>query len=726
MHSTSVGSRTTPITGVGNGFNSLFQSAMPSQLQINGLEPVAAKQNMDVYVCTSTADLYQNLGITAAIAAGTTFGSFKTRIELVNEIQSSFRSVTILVVYHRITGGNSLTNAGFIRTPTDALSLYRQGGDSYVSSVSTGGFYIAALSYATYDETTFQNVKAQADADFSGWKGTLNAEFAANITNLANNTHTTSTFHQRGEGFTSPLPDRNTFMSFMNGFGSPDFQLDLPAVLDFSLQPYTNMEGCPAGFRVIDGYIDSWTGRNSIHPGASLTAIAETVLASEQLLNGVQTMYDFYGCLAAEPKLATAKAQYTKILSDLDAWLKEVDEDPTKPGIAVPTISPDDLKYPIAQYSLLSGPVGPGGGGDTFADIQLSMIGRLVRPSRVAVHSGDSVDKIDFTYSMVLGDDSDSWYVSRGGGGGDWYAAIDFGPGEVILRAGPLWWGGDGLVKSVDFVTTTQTVQLGRQGSAPYNCVWDKTDTTCLVGFAGRAGRYFDALGVQYVQFQPCKWATPPTTQGLKARSTKPAPISGLRDPGALDRDGTPVDLVISPDRLLKAFLTTNAGKVLVLYGEKGGWENWLQCELAYDLRNNFSRPGYLDREKSDVYANAPAQRCDLFLTERPVGNFTPETIVIELKAAGVRRSPTDLFNGVRDDIAKMFSPNPRINKFNPRWGRVQAFAFGAFVANDPDTVFGAYNGWGGNSTKPTLVKIGNTVDHLQLALVMWNYKNYT
>ena len=122
---------------------------MPGQLQLNNLEPVSAEQNMSVYVCTSTAELYQNLGITAAMAAGTSFGTFKTKLQFVNEIQSTSTSVTILVLYTRITGGDSLQAVEFTQVPTDALSLYRQGRDSYVSSVSTGGYYVAALNFET-------------------------------------------------------------------------------------------------------------------------------------------------------------------------------------------------------------------------------------------------------------------------------------------------------------------------------------------------------------------------------------------------------------------------------------------------------------------------------------------------------------------------------------------------------------------------------------------------
>jgi hypothetical protein len=706
---------------------------MPGQLQLNNLEPVSAEQNMSVYVCTSTAELYQNLGITAAMAAGTAFGTFKTRLEFANEIQSTSTSVTILVLYTRITGGDSLQAVEFTQAPTDALSLYRQGGDSYVSSVSTGGYYVAALNFETYDETTFKNVKTQADADFSGWKGSLSAEFASNITEITKQTQTTSTFHQRGEGFTAPMPDRDTFLAFVNGFGSPAFELDRPAVLDFSVQSYTSVAGCPAGFRVIDDYIDSWDGSSDITPGTRLANIAEKVLAAEKLLNNVQTLYDFYGCLAAEPKLATAQGQYTKILSDIDAWRKAVDEDPTKPGIAVPAISDADLNYPIAQYSLLTGRIGPGGeGGLHFHDIELAMIGRLVTSTQVAVLSRDFVKKIDVTYSMARGDKNNSWTVSHGKGDDNPNAHIEFGPGETINQAGPLWWGDLLMVEAVNFGTTSQNVQLGREGSANGNAFWTKTNTTCLVGFIGSVGLDLrrpipgvQALGIQYVQFLPCKWEAPPITPNFKARSTKPSPNDSFRDPGDLQIGGTPVDLVISPERLLKDFLVRDHLKIFELYNENGGWENWLQCELTYHMRTTDRRRG-LEREQDDVYANARLQRCDVFLTQRPIANVEPETVVIELKAAGVRRTPTDLFNGVRDDIAKMYSADPRINKFSARWGRVRAYALGAFVDVDPQTAFDGYNGWTGVSPKPSLDLIGNPVDGKRLALVSWNYKNYT
>ena len=78
------------------------------------------------------------------------------------------------------------------------------------------------------------------------------------------------------------------------------------------------------------------------------------------------------------------------------------------------------------------------------------------------------------------------------------------------------------------------------------------------------------------------------------------------------------------------------------------------------------------------------------------------------------------------DDIAKMYSADPRINKFSVRWGRVRAYAFGAFVNDDLQVAFDGYNGWTGASTKPSLDLIGDPVDDKRLALVGWNYKNYT
>jgi hypothetical protein len=703
---------------------------------LNNLEPVSAEQNMSVYVCTSRAELYQNLGITAAMAVGTAFGTFKTKLEFVNEIQSTSTSVTILISYTRITGGDSIQAVEFTQAPTDALSLYRQGGDSYVSSVSTGGYYIAALHYETYDEKTFKDVKAQADADFSGWKGSLNAEFASNITEITKNTQTTSTFHQRGEGFTAPMPDSNTFMSFVNGFGLPTFEMDRPAVLDFSTQTYTSVAGCPAGFGVIDGYADSWDGSSDINPGTRLANVVQKVLAAEILLNSVQTMYDFYGCLAAEPKFKTAQGQYTKILSDIDAWRKTVDKDPTKPGIAVPAISDADLNHPIAQYSLVNGPIGPvTTAGQPFNDIELAMIGRLVAPTRVAVFSGDRVDKIDFTYSMVLGDNNNSWSVSHSTAGDTPTSHIEFGPGETINQAGSLWWDGDFMVKAVNFGTTFQNVQLGRDGSPNKNALWNKTDTTCLVGFTGWVGMDLanlmlfttgiQSLGIQYVQFFPCRWETHPITRSLKVLSTKPSPTNDFRDPGDLQLGGTPVDLVINPERLFLSFLEQNREKIVELYNEKGGWENWLQCELALYLRNNGFRRGALRREEDDVYAGSSDQRCDLLLTQR-LADVEPETIVIELKAAGVHRTATNLFNGVRDDIAKMYSADPRTNKFHPRWGRVRAYALAALVDDNPLAAFDGYNGWTGILTTPHRDIIGAPVGTKKLAGLTWNYKNYT
>ena len=72
-------------------------------------------------------------------------------------------------------------------------------------------------------------------------------------------------------------------------------------------------------------------------------------------------------------------------------------------------------------------------------------------------------------------------------------------------------------------------------------------------------------------------------------------------------------------------------------------------------MRNNGFLRRALKREHDRDYEGLLLQRCDVLLTHR-ITDVNPETIVIELKAAGVRRTPKQLFNGVRSDIAKIYS----------------------------------------------------------------------
>jgi len=708
-----------PVTGVGNGYKSLFQSAMPTQILISGSDPVPAKTTFELSVCATTSDMYRALGISADVAASTSFGSFQARVDFVNQVEISAKSVTILVVAEKIDGGESMRTAEFTTPPGKALDLYRHGGDSYVSSISTGGSYIAAFNYATYDETTYQKVEAQANLEFSGWSGGLNAKFLLDIENLGKSTNTTSKFHQMAIGFTAALPTTmDQFVIFVDAFGGLD--MDRPAVLDFSTQSYLTLDGCPEDFATINDYMDDWDGAGDIDPRPRLANIVVEVLANEKTIKELIELYDFYGCLAIDPRLSAAPSKCQKILGDIAGWRKTVDRDPTKVGITIPTISPEDLEYPVANYALATSSGGPGQGGQYFADIGLEMIGRHVSLKKLTVRSGDSVDSIHMDYAMALGDNNDNWSIAHGGDGGNDAGSISFGPGDTATLVNPRWWNGDQLVKAITISTPTQSVTLGRQDNPPIGAPWNRVPGTCLVGFAGYAWDYLNRLQAQYVQFLPCDWKSSFTTN---AQSTPLLPHARHRRHGFRHHGRKrPVEVTIDAIRFVRMLLEANFIKVIDIFKQKGGWEGWLQVELANYISSTY-RTVTMERERS-VFPNYPRKMADLTITKLGLEDVQPDSYVIELKTEGEYRNEKDplyVFDGVKDDIEKIAS-----GQLDKKLRDTTAYAIGVLITNKTAAYFDNYV-WDAAYEKPVMHKYGPEVDgKYQLRLVEWKWSNFS
>lgn len=71
-------------------------------------------------------------------------------------------------------------------------------------------------------------------------------------------------------------------------------------------------------------------------------------------------------------------------------------------------------------------------------------------------------------------------------------------------------------------------------------------------------------------------------------------------------------------------------------YLQKGGWEGWLQVELANLLNLQYGQTTNIQRESTEPYTGS--QRADLLVTCLPDGDMTPlpPPLAIELKAESI------------------------------------------------------------------------------------------
>ncbi|KAK4887973.1 hypothetical protein LTR49_028900, partial [Elasticomyces elasticus] len=212
--------------------------------------------------------------------------------------------------------------------------------------------------------------------------------------------------------------------------------------------------------------------------------------------------------------------------------------------------------------------------------------------------------------------------------------------------------------------TTTQNVNLGRKGNPNAFASWSvDIGFTCLVGFTGFSDSYLNSLKVQYVQFKSCVWKRPTHSQvGSGVRTL--IPIHTLKgsehhhqhDDHHHDLGKTLLQKDIPDDpeetveimRVVESFLVANFSKIVELQKQKGGWGNWLQCELTFCLRTAKGYGSMVVLREFQAWEGSK-QRADIVIYN--VKETKP--IVLELKTEGEPRPRNYVYEGVQTDIEK-------------------------------------------------------------------------
>lgn len=176
---------------------------------------------------------------------------------------------------HRVTDFSPASKYSFDQNaPTDALGLYKVGGDSFVSSITLGSQYFCAYTFTAESEESYEALQANAQANFSGFATEFSASFEASISSLIKTSNVTWSFQQSACGWAGKFPDpsnQQQFVDFVLGF--PAQQFPHPDILDFSTQSFTAIPNCPKGFDQIMDYSMAY-----LSPIPDVLAYADTML----------------------------------------------------------------------------------------------------------------------------------------------------------------------------------------------------------------------------------------------------------------------------------------------------------------------------------------------------------------------------------------------------------------------------------------------------------------
>lgn len=381
----------TPVVAIGDGYNSFTSSAFPSAVAVQVNDSAGGRIQANVSICKSTTEVENNLEIKSSAELGTPWGSFKERVDFANSLKMTSTTLTVLVFAIKSTL-STVKTVGLRSAFTAAYDLYRQAGDSYVSSLQSGGSFMAAYTYKAETTEKFENLKTTAEAIFKFDSNPFTPTFSEDIKRLSKETQMTSSFTQRGVGFSGKaLPNEDHLTEFVLNFGA--LTLDGPEVMDFETQSYSSLPGCPPDFRAIDANRRVWV---SDDPERLTSTLSDDLLDLQKTLTVIEetsALYKAYGALDldATGSLKAASAQIRNLIKNsISPWLDDVSLDPTqtkpRPEIEESLFSVPEAHYYLdideipAQMTVYCFKY--------FQDIDISQVPWGVTPSKIQVFQG--------------------------------------------------------------------------------------------------------------------------------------------------------------------------------------------------------------------------------------------------------------------------------------------------------------------------------------------------
>ncbi|CAN9207478.1 unnamed protein product [Alternaria alternata] len=487
------------VTAVGQGFSSFRNEGCDTV--VTG--KVNTKQrgggiDANIQVCTSMTDVCSALSIDASVEANCSFGSFDDRLQYMRSFAKSTTSVLIMVVANRTLGTEEITGTKFREDYKwildSANELYSVGGDSFVTTTTLGGQYIA---FYQFDAET---IRLQARLDIT-------------ITNASSHTGSKYTLVQKIFGQShGKLPDENNIGQFALNFG--EAELDAPMILNFTTQSYNTVEGHPKMTNV-DKLRSIFTNR--IHPAKGLVTIRVAAQHALDSIAIVRAIYDVYGCRAADNTLDARQTTYKGYIDAIDNWQAGAEDDVEHAHPPVPMIwsSKDsqrpleatDIQMPAASYAIMIGPAAGGNwGGNPFDNVPSNTILRRMRVTGIEVWSSDFINTIRTRVQYEIDGSTETLITNDPGGSmnnGMWDLS---NMSQVIKEVSVHYSTDDWLCKEITIVTNQGKYQT-YSGQRDQWATWTaQPGTDCFLGFAGRFGDFANRLMVKFVRFAPVTW----------------------------------------------------------------------------------------------------------------------------------------------------------------------------------------------------------------------------
>ncbi|MEI7867230.1 MAG: jacalin-like lectin [Candidatus Methylumidiphilus sp.] len=515
-----------PVTGLGVGFNTFINSAMPNSAAVApssiGSQNVAS-QNF-VQVCNSSGSLDKTVKHSFGLSVKGQSAKHKTS----SSVNSSNTSVSV-VVYANAVKSSPIYSTDPILLPAAAeltpAELFTAYGDSYVSAATLGAEYMAVFVYECETESDQQSVMNSFAAQGvvpTDPPVSIGVNFSKSMTNANSQTTVNCRAYQMLRGSSATLPeitndistDINNLVSFAQNLSVSDVTGN-GVILEFATTGYETLMSSTVAtaFQPIATNRQAYT--NSVAP--SLASLNTLRNAMQQ----VASLYKTYGYTGDGTFISNCQ-QLNQDTAALESWINQVNLNPA--GIYTPLNPPKSVSNgsPSAQFQVETGSAWGGGTSATaWYDLATSSAS-TTNPTNAKNNSSNPATPIALSAQPVLASvtlwgeawmneigtsyqtNSGTVQFVHGGGGVNPQPPLNLRVGEFITSISGT--SGDYINQLTLNTNFGQSVTFPPSPHSASAFSWTVPAGATLVGFQGTCGAYLNQLQPVYIQFQPAIW----------------------------------------------------------------------------------------------------------------------------------------------------------------------------------------------------------------------------
>ena len=302
----------------------------------------------------STKHLAKMLNVSAGASISSLFGSASAKMSLINESETQSNSVYALVVVSALNAPSIFDNAQLTRSAqnllrTGAKRFREKCGDTFVSSITTGGEYFALIEMHTDSAAEKMDLKTSIEGSMGAWKAQAQMERALRQSSSARQI-SVSIQQIGGSGVNSAACDSiECIIERSKSF--PKIVAENPAVVSFKTSDYRTLDLPRDGQSIVDITAQRITEN----------LIVDTRYDQLDLLKTYRLPQEMERRLTAQKSnhYASGKAKSTRNVNTLNAAAIECFRDVDRCAMpSLETVNPDE--FPPDRSHLTPPWTGPG------------------------------------------------------------------------------------------------------------------------------------------------------------------------------------------------------------------------------------------------------------------------------------------------------------------------------------------------------------------------------